>query len=82
MTIRDYDADDLDDDDEWDEDPDDELTDECPHCRASIHDDSERCPNCGRYLSREDAPRRHPWWVTAGAVACLAVVGWWVVWFF
>ena len=58
MIVRDYDADDLD-DDEWDDDPeDDETTAPCPHCGASIHDDAERCPDCGRYLSREDDPTR------------------------
>ncbi|WP_439623677.1 zinc ribbon domain-containing protein [Gemmata sp.] len=30
----------------------------CPHCRAEILEDSERCPRCGEYLSAEDAPRQ------------------------
>jgi hypothetical protein len=35
----------------------------CPHCRAEIIEDAERCPRCGNYLSREDAPtkRSHAW---------------------
>ena len=70
-----------DEDDGWNESDEDQV-DECPRCRASIYDDSERCPSCGHYLSREDSPRRHPWWVTVGAVACLAVVCWWVIHFF
>lgn len=54
-------------DDEFDDDdyagfdtsPDDQdATDECPHCGASIYDDAERCSNCGEYLSREDATGR------------------------
>lgn len=28
----------------------------CPHCRAEIIEDSERCPKCGAYISMEDAP--------------------------
>jgi uncharacterized paraquat-inducible protein A len=80
MIVRDYD-DDQDTDDWEDDDPDDD-TDECPHCGSSIYDDSERCPRCGHYLSSEDAPRRHPWWVLAGVVACLAMVSWWVLNFY
>ena len=78
MIVRDeHDADDW----QGDE-PDDDDTDECPHCGASIYDDSEQCPRCGRYLSREDAPRRHPWWVVATALVCLAMVSWWVLSFY
>lgn len=28
----------------------------CPHCRAEIDEESEQCPKCGRFLSKEDAP--------------------------
>ena len=28
----------------------------CPHCAADILEDAERCPECGKYISREDAP--------------------------
>ncbi|MCE9566263.1 MAG: zinc ribbon domain-containing protein [Planctomycetes bacterium] len=28
----------------------------CPHCRAEILEDSEQCPKCGEYISKEDAP--------------------------
>ena len=62
----------------WDEDGSDETV-PCPDCRADVYEDAERCPECGRYLSREDAPRRHPWWVVAGALACLAMVFWWIL---
>lgn len=71
-----------DDHDEWDDDPDEDDTEECPDCEASIFDDSERCPRCGHDLSTEDSPRRHPWWVVAGVIACLAMVSWWVVNFY
>ena len=63
----------------WDGDDDLDETVPCPHCRADVYEDAERCPRCGKYLSREDSPRRHPWWVVAGALACLAMVFWWIL---
>ena len=56
-------------DDEFDLDESDDLDEEdgdsgetmpCPHCFGTIYDDSERCPHCGEYLSREDAPAAAP----------------------
>jgi predicted nucleic acid-binding Zn ribbon protein len=45
----------------------------CPHCRADILEDSERCPRCGNYLSKEDAPRqRGGTWVILMILALLA----------
>ena len=76
MIVRDDYADDIDDDEDWD---DDDETMPCPLCGEPVYDDSEQCPNCGRYLSREDAPYRKPWWVVAGVVACLAMVTWWIL---
>jgi hypothetical protein len=62
--------------------PDPDETDEgrmpCPHCLAVIWDESERCPACGRYLSEEDTPRRHPWWVVLGVLICLALALYWI----
>jgi hypothetical protein len=46
----------------------------CPHCRRPVYESAERCPNCGRYLSAEDAPSRHPRWVLAGVVVCLVII--------
>jgi hypothetical protein len=76
-------------DDEWneefdpDEDPshndDDDATILCPYCRRDIHEDSQRCPHCERYLSRDDAPPRKPWWMLLGVGACLYVVYRWTV---
>jgi len=51
----------------------------CPYCRRPIHDDAERCPECGAYLSREDEPYRKPWWLIVGVAACLYAVYRWVV---
>jgi zinc-ribbon domain len=76
MIVRDFDSEDIDDDEDWD---DDETTMPCPHCREMVYDDAELCPHCGLYLSREDAPYRKPWWVVAGVVACLAMVTWWIL---
>lgn len=51
----------------------------CPHCGADIFDDAERCPKCGKYLSREDSPATHkPLWVVAGAVICLLIAVTWI----
>ena len=30
----------------------------CPYCGAEIHDETERCPHCEHYISKEDAPPR------------------------
>ena len=76
-------------DDEWDDDSDDDYPDfgddepmiPCPYCGIDIHDESERCPHCERYISNEDAPTvRKPWWIIVGVVLCLYVVYRWNVW--
>jgi predicted nucleic acid-binding Zn ribbon protein len=55
----------------------DDTTAECPHCGASIYDDSERCPRCENYLSQEDATTSRPLWFIVCAVLCLlAALGW------
>ena len=50
----------------------------CPYCGARISEDAEVCPECGNYLSREDAPHRVPAWVVVATCLVLAamVVGW------
>lgn len=82
MRWRDAD-DDLDDAEEVegtdDGDEDDEDTVPCPHCLRPVYEDAECCPGCGHYLSREDAPSRHPWWLVIGVLVCLAVILGWVV---
>lgn len=70
-------------DDDLDEDPADDNTVPCPHCRRQIHEDAERCPYCERYLSDEDTVTfQKPWWVVVGALVCLyimyrSIVGGW-----
>ena len=72
--------DDLDDrewpDDDGDDDRDD-PTIPCPHCREPVYEDAERCPSCGRYLTREDVPWRRPIWLVAGVLIGLAIVVYW-----
>ena len=74
--------DDLDDrefpDEPDDDEPDDDETIPCPHCLAPVYEDAERCPRCGQYRSREDAPRRHPWWLVIGVLFGLWGVLRWV----
>ena len=73
--------DDLDDrefPDEPEADEDHDETVPCPHCREPVYEDAERCPHCGRYLTREDAPRRRPWWLAIGVLICLWIVLRWL----
>jgi hypothetical protein len=68
-------------DDEYPDESEDDSDDEtipCPYCREPVYDDAERCPSCGHYLSREDAPRRLPWWLVLGVIAGLAAVCTWL----
>jgi len=48
----------------------------CPRCKAEVFEDSERCPRCGNYLSREDEPTsaRGAVWVIVMILALLAAV--------
>ncbi|MBA4066227.1 MAG: hypothetical protein C0501_21430 [Isosphaera sp.] len=50
----------------------------CPHCRADVFEDSERCPRCGTYLTGEDAPpgARSGGWVVVMVLALLAAAMW------
>ena len=79
------DADDDLDESEFPEEPDDDDDDDgdetvpCPYCLRPVYEDAERCPGCGQYLARGDAPARHPWWLVVGVLVCLAVVLRWVV---
>jgi hypothetical protein len=60
---------------------DDDTTIPCPHCGAEIYDDAERCPECGEYLSHENAPTtsNKPWWIVIGVLFCLAIVILWAI---
>ncbi len=43
----------------------------CPHCGQDVYEDAERCPNCERYLSREDAPSQRSWTFRIIVIICL-----------
>jgi uncharacterized paraquat-inducible protein A len=45
----------------------------CPHCGRDVYEDAERCPSCGQYLTREDAPPRQSWTFRILAIICLIV---------
>jgi hypothetical protein len=73
------------DDESWDEPdfdgPDDDSdTVPCPYCGAEMYEDAPRCPQCGQYISAEDAPAgRKPAWIIVGVLLCLAVALAWIV---
>ncbi len=48
----------------------------CPHCRAEMDEESEQCPKCGMFISREDAPSggRSPVWVVLMLLALFAAL--------
>jgi len=68
--------------DDWDDeagDAEEEPTLPCPQCRREIHEESQRCPYCGHYLTEEEAgSRRKPWWIILGVILALYVVYRWV----
>jgi hypothetical protein len=50
-----------DDSDDGDDSPDfgdDEPMIPCPYCRVDIHDETERCPHCGQYISKDETGPR------------------------
>jgi hypothetical protein len=57
---------------------DDDATAPCPFCGVAVYDDAERCPACGNYVSREDAPAsKTPLWIIVGLALCILIV---IVW--
>jgi predicted nucleic acid-binding Zn ribbon protein len=53
----------------------------CPYCNEEIAEDSQRCPECGNYLSKEDAPpaeRKSFTWMVL-VVLVLLIVAFWIV---
>ncbi len=74
--------------DDWiDEGPSDEDLDEfgqdtasttmpCPECGAEMHDDSERCPTCGQYITRQtnEWAGRPLWWVLLAIAGAGALI--------
>ena len=51
----------------------------CPYCSCPIHEDSQRCPHCEKYISEEDTPTGpKPLWLVIGVLACLAAAVLWI----
>jgi len=79
MDAADDDFDEIDDSDFDASDADSDCTSPCPHCGEPIYEDAEQCPECGCYLSREDAPAsRKPLWIVIGLVICALIVAAWI----
>lgn len=78
---EDDDPDDGDGESDWQpDDLDEDVTLPCPHCEAPIYEGAEQCPNCGQYISEEDAPpTRKPWWLIIGFVLGLSVACLWAL---
>lgn len=76
-----------DDDTDWDVDEfddaygdDEDATIPCPHCGREIHEETQRCGHCEKYLADEDSPpTRKPWWIYVGVAVCLYLVYRWIL---
>ena len=63
------------DDDELDEGDDDreDVYISCPHCRGTMLEAADYCPQCQRWITREDLPpKRQPLWIVIVALILLA----------
>ncbi len=75
----------MDDDDfedeagDWEEEDDDGATVPCPYCRRPVYEDAERCPQCGNYLSEEEAPSKRRGWFLLALLLALACVTLWIL---
>ncbi len=54
---------------------DDAGTDPCPFCKKPIFEDSEWCPHCGKYLSRDENQMNTPLWITIMVLIFLIGMG-------
>lgn len=68
------------DESDQDDDSNDLDTEPCPWCKKPIHEQSEWCPYCGKYISREDQPLGKRFWWTLGVVAMVILAG--LIWNF
>jgi hypothetical protein len=50
--------------------------DTCPHCHATIYDQSEMCPSCGWYLGTE--PKTMSLWVILGVCGLIMIMLFWM----
>lgn len=66
--------------DDWDNDEGEEPTITFPYCKRPIHEESQRCPHCGNYITEEEAPpARKPWWIIIGVLLVFYVIYRWIV---
>ena len=70
------DASDVDDEEEGDS-----ATLPCPFCGKGVYEGADVCPHCRNFVSFGGEAGRKPWWVVAAAVALLAAMLLWVVWY-
>jgi predicted nucleic acid-binding Zn ribbon protein len=63
---------------DMDDDPEGPDTTDCPYCGKEIFADSEFCPHCAKYLSKEDTPLKTSTWVVIVVLALVGVIlfGW------
>ncbi len=73
-------GDEIDDEEDYGAD-DEEPTVSCPYCRAEVHEDAQRCPHCGEYISDEDMrpAARKPGWIIVGVLAVMYLVYRWTL---
>lgn len=45
----------------------------CDNCFAVIHEESQRCPRCGHYLTHHDRGRK-PLWIILVGLVCLGLL--------
>ena len=60
-----------------DDDPDDNTV-PCPSCRTPIYEESEFCPHCGQYVTREEQPVKTSTWVIIGVVLAVVAAAVWM----
>jgi RNA polymerase subunit RPABC4/transcription elongation factor Spt4 len=64
---------------DWDDDSDNDDDDDgyiaCPHCGGTMLEAADYCPNCERWITREDLPdRRQPWWIIIVVLILVATI--------
>lgn len=60
------------------EDETDTPTSECPHCEAEVYEDTEHCPSCGEWLTRQELADNPspPWAMVIAVLAIVALLLW------
>jgi len=45
----------------------------CPHCRGDVHEDSQKCPHCGDWITPVDPAERGKRWVWLAAAVLVVI---------